>query len=134
MHLYDILWWHVDLIMNKLSCYQYLDKLMLLTCHRNILYKQTPNFKYATPLKKVEEVESNEIYFIFKFFFFRFKENFRMRQLKGKVKETKKEKRERKADNLKNKDKVWTVVLPVILTISVIIIAYVLLSTKALWF
>lgn len=57
-----------------------------------------------------------------------------MRQLKGKVKETKKEKRERKADNLKNKDKVWTVVLPVILTISVIIIAYVLLSTKALWF
>lgn len=39
---------------------------MLLTCHRNILYKQTPNFKYATPLKKVEEVESNEIYFIFK--------------------------------------------------------------------
>lgn len=55
-----------------------------------------------------------------------------MRQLKGKVKETKKEKRERKADNLKNKDKVWTVVLPVILTISVIIIAYVLLSTKAL--
>lgn len=42
---------------------------MLLTCHRNILYKQTPNFKYATPLKKGEEVKSNEIYFIFKFFF-----------------------------------------------------------------
>lgn len=55
-----------------------------------------------------------------------------MRQLKGKVKETRKEKRERKLENLKNKEKIWTVVIPVMLTISVIIIAYVLLSTKAL--
>lgn len=55
-----------------------------------------------------------------------------MRQLKGKVKETRKEKRERKHDNLKNKEKLWTVVIPVFVTISVLIAAYVLLSTKSL--
>jgi flagellar basal body-associated protein FliL len=51
-----------------------------------------------------------------------------MRQLKGKVKET----RERKQENLKNKEKLWTIVIPVMVTISVVIAAYVLLSTHSL--
>ena len=55
-----------------------------------------------------------------------------MRQLKGKVKETRKEKRERKQENLKNKEKLWTIVIPVMVTISIVIAAYVLLSTHSL--
>ncbi|KRK05413.1 uncharacterized protein Dyak_GE28913, partial [Drosophila yakuba] len=35
-----------------------------------------------------------------------------MRQLKGKVKETRKQKKERKLDNLKSQAKIRTVVLP----------------------
>lgn len=37
-----------------------------------------------------------------------------MRQLKGKVKETGKEKRERKKDFTENRDKVFTIALPIL--------------------
>jgi len=41
-----------------------------------------------------------------------------MRQLKGKVKETRKEKRERKEENVANKNSCWWVVLPVVSVIA----------------
>ena len=54
-----------------------------------------------------------------------------MRQLKGKVKkESKKEKRERKKDFLENKQKVFTVVLPTVAVITILVICYILYMTK----
>ena len=52
-----------------------------------------------------------------------------MRQLKGKVKESRKEKRERKQDNLANKERLWTVVLPTLLGAVALIAAYVYFNT-----
>uniref|UniRef100_A0A0L8GVE8 Single-pass membrane and coiled-coil domain-containing protein 4 homolog n=1 Tax=Octopus bimaculoides TaxID=37653 RepID=A0A0L8GVE8_OCTBM len=54
-----------------------------------------------------------------------------MRQLKGQVKkETKREKRERKKDFLENKQKVFTIVLPVFILLICLIITYVYFKTK----
>lgn len=53
-----------------------------------------------------------------------------MRQLKGKVKETRKEKRERKQDNLKNKDLFFKVVLPTLTVIAALIAVYVYMHTR----
>lgn len=53
-----------------------------------------------------------------------------MRQLKGKTKETNKQKKERKKEFLENKQRVFTVVLPTIAAIFVIIAAYVYVKTR----
>ncbi|XP_015186176.1 PREDICTED: stromal cell-derived factor 2-like isoform X2 [Polistes dominula] len=52
-----------------------------------------------------------------------------MRQLKGKTKETNKQKKERKKEFLENKQRVFTVVLPTIAAIFVMIAAYVYVKT-----
>lgn len=48
-----------------------------------------------------------------------------MRQLKGKVKETNKQKRERKKEFIENKQRVFTIVLPTIGVLFVLMILYV---------
>ncbi|CAL7943148.1 unnamed protein product [Xylocopa violacea] len=53
-----------------------------------------------------------------------------MRQLKGKTKETNKQKKERKKEFLENKQRVFTVVLPTIAAIFVVIAAYVYVKTR----
>ena len=54
-----------------------------------------------------------------------------MRQLKGgKVKESRKEKRERKEDNRKNKEQLFTIVLPTLGAVAVLIMAYIFFSTR----
>ena len=53
-----------------------------------------------------------------------------MRQLKGKVKENKKQKKERKEDFVKQRDRVFTVVLPTLMVIFAIIVAYVFLNSR----
>lgn len=53
-----------------------------------------------------------------------------MRQLKGKAKETNKQKKERKRDFLENKKKVFTVVLPSLAAICLLIIIYVYIKVK----
>ena len=53
-----------------------------------------------------------------------------MRQLKGKVKESRKEKRERKKDNLENKSSLIHVVLPVVGVACAVIIAIVMYGTR----
>lgn len=53
-----------------------------------------------------------------------------MRQLKGKTKETNKQKKERKKEFLENKQRVFTIVLPTIAAIFVIIAAYVYTKTR----
>lgn len=53
-----------------------------------------------------------------------------MRQLKGKTKETNKQKKERKKEFLENKQRVFTVVLPTIAAVFVIIAAYVYVKTR----
>ncbi|KAL7644253.1 UNVERIFIED_CONTAM: hypothetical protein RMT77_005080 [Armadillidium vulgare] len=53
-----------------------------------------------------------------------------MRQLKGKVKENAREKRERKKDFMENKEKVFTIVLPVLLVISALVVIYVYFKTR----
>ncbi|KAI4479403.1 hypothetical protein M0804_011188 [Polistes exclamans] len=53
-----------------------------------------------------------------------------MRQLKGKTKETNKQKKERKKEFLENKQRVFTVVLPTIAAIFVMIAAYVYIKTR----
>ncbi|KAK2164395.1 hypothetical protein LSH36_64g01000 [Paralvinella palmiformis] len=54
-----------------------------------------------------------------------------MRQLKGKVKESRKEKRERKMENLQNKQNLFRIVLPTLTAVFVLIAAYVFYSTRA---
>ena len=54
----------------------------------------------------------------------------KMRQLKGKVKESRKEKRERKKDNLENKSSLIHVVLPVVGVACAVIIAIVMYGTR----
>lgn len=53
-----------------------------------------------------------------------------MRQLKGKTKETNKQKKERKKEFLENKQRVFTIVLPSIAAIFVIIAAYIYVKTR----
>ncbi|KAH8416923.1 hypothetical protein KR222_004411 [Zaprionus bogoriensis] len=53
-----------------------------------------------------------------------------MRQLKGKVKETRKQKKERKLDNAQTQAKIGTVVLPALGVIAMIIVAFVYLKTR----
>lgn len=53
-----------------------------------------------------------------------------MRQLKGKTKETNKQKKERKKEFMENKQRVFTVVLPTIAAIFVIIAAYIYFKTR----
>jgi len=53
-----------------------------------------------------------------------------MKQLKGKVKETHKEKHERRQDFLKQKERVFTIVLPTLLAIWAAIAAYIYFNTR----
>ena len=53
-----------------------------------------------------------------------------MRQLKGKVKENKKQKKERREDFVKQRDRVFTVVLPTLAVIAALIVAYVFLHSR----
>ncbi|XP_005178789.1 single-pass membrane and coiled-coil domain-containing protein 4 homolog [Musca domestica] len=53
-----------------------------------------------------------------------------MRQLKGKVKETRKQKKERKMENVAIHNQMKTVVLPVLGVLTLIIIAFVYIKTR----
>lgn len=53
-----------------------------------------------------------------------------MRQMKGKTKETNKQKKERKKEFLENKQRVFTLVLPTIAAIFCLIAAYVYFKTR----
>ncbi|XP_071440026.1 single-pass membrane and coiled-coil domain-containing protein 4 homolog [Hetaerina americana] len=53
-----------------------------------------------------------------------------MRQLKGKVKETNKQKKERKKDFIENKKRVFTVAIPAIVAVFLLIVAYVYVKTR----
>ncbi|XP_055856790.1 single-pass membrane and coiled-coil domain-containing protein 4 homolog [Episyrphus balteatus] len=53
-----------------------------------------------------------------------------MRQLKGKVKETRKQKKERKLENAEIQKKITTVVLPILCAIVALISVYVYLKTR----
>ena len=53
-----------------------------------------------------------------------------MRQLKGKTKETHKQKKERRKEFIENKQRVFTVVLPTIAVIFALIVAYVYFKTR----
>lgn len=54
----------------------------------------------------------------------------RMRQLKGKVKETAKEKKERKKEFMENKEKAFTVALPVFVGLFIVIALLVYFKTR----
>ena len=53
-----------------------------------------------------------------------------MRQLKGKVKENAREKRERKKEFMENKEKAFTVALPALGVVFVLVIVFVYLNTR----
>ena len=53
-----------------------------------------------------------------------------MRQLKGKTKENAREKKERKKEFMENKDKVFTVALPVLGALFMLVAVFVYLSTR----
>jgi uncharacterized membrane protein len=53
-----------------------------------------------------------------------------MRQLKGKVKENAKEKKERKKEFAENKDKAFTVALPILGAMFVLIVVLVYVATR----
>ncbi|XP_023161076.1 single-pass membrane and coiled-coil domain-containing protein 4 homolog [Drosophila hydei] len=53
-----------------------------------------------------------------------------MRQLKGKVKETRKQKKERKLENVEMQGKIGTVVLPALGVIAMMIVAFIYLKTR----
>lgn len=53
-----------------------------------------------------------------------------MRQLKGKTKETHKQKKERRKEFMESKQRVFTIVLPTIAAIAVLIAAYVYIKTR----
>ena len=53
-----------------------------------------------------------------------------MRQLKGKVKENAREKRERKKEFMENKDKLFTVVLPTLGVLFALMVAFVYMSSR----
>jgi len=56
--------------------------------------------------------------------------NLTMRQLKGKVKETPKQKRERREDFMKQKDRVFTIVLPTLGALAALIVAYIYFQSR----
>jgi cell division septal protein FtsQ len=53
-----------------------------------------------------------------------------MRQLKGKVKESNKQKKERKKEFMENKERVFTIVLPVVGGLFLLLVAYVYFKTR----
>lgn len=53
-----------------------------------------------------------------------------MRQLKGKVKETRKQRKERKLENVEIHNQMKTVVLPVLGLLALIIVAFVYVKTR----
>ncbi|KAH8258736.1 hypothetical protein KR038_005163 [Drosophila bunnanda] len=53
-----------------------------------------------------------------------------MRQLKGKVKETRKQKQERKLDNLEIQAKIRTVVLPAVGVLAALLVMFVYFKTR----
>ncbi|PNF33032.1 putative single-pass membrane and coiled-coil domain-containing protein 4 [Cryptotermes secundus] len=53
-----------------------------------------------------------------------------MAQLKGKVKETNKQKRERKKDFVENKKRVFTIVLPTLGAVFIMIAVYIYFKTR----
>ena len=53
-----------------------------------------------------------------------------MRQLKGKVKESRKEKRERKQDNVDNKNNLLRIVIPTLVVLCAVIIGVVYIGTR----
>ncbi|SPP87400.1 single-pass membrane and coiled-coil domain-containing protein 4 homolog [Drosophila guanche] len=53
-----------------------------------------------------------------------------MRQLKGKVKETRKQKKERKLDNVEIQGKIRTIVLPAMGVIALFLVLFVYLKTR----
>ncbi|XP_063980204.1 single-pass membrane and coiled-coil domain-containing protein 4 [Diachasmimorpha longicaudata] len=53
-----------------------------------------------------------------------------MRQLKGKTKETNKQKKERRKEFIENKQRVFTIVIPTLAAIVVLIAAYVYIKTR----
>lgn len=53
-----------------------------------------------------------------------------MRQLKGKVKETNKQKKERKREFIENKRKIFTIALPTIAAFFLLIAVYVYFKTR----
>lgn len=53
-----------------------------------------------------------------------------MRQLKGQVKENKKQKLERRKENIENQQKLKTLVLPSLGAVAIMIILYVFLKTR----
>lgn len=53
-----------------------------------------------------------------------------MRKLKGKTKETNKQKKERKKEFLENKQRIFTLVLPTMIAIFIMIAVYVYMKTR----
>ncbi|XP_015523886.1 single-pass membrane and coiled-coil domain-containing protein 4 homolog isoform X6 [Neodiprion pinetum] len=53
-----------------------------------------------------------------------------MRQLKGKTKETNKQKKERRKEFVENKQRLFTIVLPTFAAIFLLIVVYVYLKTR----
>ncbi|EDV97294.1 single-pass membrane and coiled-coil domain-containing protein 4 homolog [Drosophila grimshawi] len=53
-----------------------------------------------------------------------------MRQLKGSVKETRKQKKERKLENAQNQAKIGTIVLPALGAIAMLIVAFIYMKTR----
>ena len=53
-----------------------------------------------------------------------------MRQLKGKVKESRKEKRERKQENAENKSNLFRIVVPTLIALCALIIGFVYVGTR----
>ena len=53
-----------------------------------------------------------------------------MRQLKGKVKESRKEKRERKQENLENKTNLFRIVIPTLVVLCAVVIGLVYMGTR----
>ena len=53
-----------------------------------------------------------------------------MRQLKGKTKETNKQKKDRKKEFIENKQRVFTIVLPTLAAVFFLIAAYVYVKTR----
>lgn len=54
----------------------------------------------------------------------------KMRQLKGKTKENAKERRERKKEFMENKDKIFTVALPALGVVFLLVAVYIYLNTR----
>lgn len=55
---------------------------------------------------------------------------FNMRQLKGKVKETRKQRKERRQENLAIQNQLKTIVLPILGALAIIIVTFVYVKTR----